>query len=436
MKKSILDCRNIPIEYTKGQVQALLKIERFMNSTEKFFLLAGYSGCGKTTIAENIARYTNAILLAPTNAAVNRLRDKIDGKFTFKTIHLEMYVPSDEDGFVLDVGLKVNQTYIIDECSMIDDYILNDIITQAKKNNCKIIFIGDSFQLEPVGQDPLLFAWEKRRPDDFQPENKYELSEVKRYDGDLLKIATDIRTDYKNLKPSIIKINKPDSNDLLLEKKFTSAILKDIRDNNSYVVLTSTNQKRVSYNNKIRSVKYKTNDNLKYLQLNDILVSVSNNRFYSNGETFFVNNASLISEFKIKIPDFKKDELSEYDALLYKHNNKLILLIPDLLEPSLHGHQLFKAYDNELFDVPEHVEQMCFLINNKKVIYGFNKNVIIATYGYAISCHKAQGQEWDNVYIDADWLMPVWNAARWFYTAITRAKYKVQIKENKYFKLS
>jgi exodeoxyribonuclease-5 len=73
---------------------------------------------------------------------------------------------------------------------------------------------------------------------------------------------------------------------------------------------------------------------------------------------------------------------------------------------------------------------------NSKTRYFFNKDVIIATYGYAISCHKAQGQEWDNVYIDAGWLMPVWDAAKWFYTAITRAKCKVEVTQNKYLKIN
>ena len=75
------------------------------------------------------------------------------------------------------------------------------------------------------------------------------------------------------------------------------------------------------------------------------------------------------------------------------------------------------------------------LDNNKEFRKVFNKDIIIATYGYAISCHKAQGQEWDNVYIDASWLMPVWNHAKWFYTAITRAKSKVEVTNNKYLSI-
>jgi hypothetical protein len=376
-------------------------------------------------------------MLAPTNAAVNRLREKIDSKLVFKTIHLEMYIPSDEKLFEDSPGLKKNQVYIIDECSMIDKFILDDLVNSALLKNAKIIFIGDSFQLEPVGEDPHIFKWEEIEPHIFKKENRFELNEVKRYDGDLLKIATDLRVNYKNLNAKNIAIKKYESDDLTVEKKFTSQILKDIKQNKSYVVLTSTNQKRIAYNEKIRSVKYKTNSNLKYIQMNDVLVSVSNNKFYSNGEIFFTSSPALIGEFIIKIPNYKKDEMSEYEALLYRDKGKIILLVPYLLEPSLHGQQLFKAYDSHLFDVSEEIEKILFLITKvTKEIYGFNKNVIIATYGYAISCHKAQGQEWDHVYIDADWLMPVWDAARWFYTAITRAKSKVEIKANKYLSIN
>jgi ATP-dependent exoDNAse (exonuclease V) alpha subunit len=434
---SIFEARSTHIEYTEGQTKALEKIVTFLNSNDHFFLLAGFSGCGKTTIAENIANYAKAKMLAPTNAAVNRLREKIPGNHYFSTIHSQMYVPSDVKGFELEKGLIANSVYIIDECSMIDSYILKDLIKETFTKRSKIIFIGDSFQLEPVGDDPHLFKWEMVEPIYFKPENRFELNEVKRYDGDLLKIATELRSNPDNKTNSIVTINGLNTPDLISEKKFTNALLKDIKNNSSYVVLTSTNQKRVDYNQKIRAVKYKTNEDLKYIQMNDSLVSISNNKFYSNGETFKVNGPSLIGEFVIKIPNYKKDALSEYEALLYRNNGQIILLIPNLLEPSLHGHQIFKAYDEGLFDIPEQFEKMCFLINGRtKEIFGFNKHIIIATYGYAISCHKAQGQEWDNVYIDADWLMPAWNTARWFYTAITRAKSKVQVKENKYLKIN
>ena len=184
MSNTIFEARSTHIEYTEGQKKALEKVSQFIHSKDTFFLLAGFSGCGKTTIAENIANFTKAKMLAPTNAAVNRLREKISGLHYFSTIHAQMYAPTDNNGFELEKGLIANSVYIVDECSMIDKYILSDLIKEAVKKNSKVIFIGDSFQLEPVGEDPHLFAWEKTEPLHFKPENKFELSEVKRDDGD------------------------------------------------------------------------------------------------------------------------------------------------------------------------------------------------------------------------------------------------------------
>ena len=110
-------------------------------------------------------------------------------------------------------------------------------------------------------------------------------------------------------------------------------------------------------------------------------------------------------------------------------------MIPDLEEPSLQGPTIIKSFERGQSHLPTNLYQL--LINtwydksgNEKKM--FQKDIIVSTYGYAISCHKAQGQEWDNVYIDAEWLMPVWDNAKWFYTAITRAKCNVQVTINKY----
>ena len=112
------------------------------------------------------------------------------------------------------------------------------------------------------------------------------------------------------------------------------------------------------------------------------------------------------------------------------------VIIPDLIEASLHGKQIVESIimlENLSFSQKK---SLCNKSKqNGKNNYYFNKNVTISTFGYAISCHKAQGQEWDNVYIDAHFLMPVWNQAKWFYTAITRAKNKVEITINKYLKI-
>jgi len=91
----------------------------------------------------------------------------------------------------------------------------------------------------------------------------------------------------------------------------------------------------------------------------------------------------------------------------------------------LHGAQLIKK--PEFFNDPDFYITLKW--NGKKI---WNKEVNIATYGYAISAHKSQGNEWDNVYIDSSWLSSEWNHSRWMYTAVTRAKKQVEILHNSY----
>jgi ATP-dependent exoDNAse (exonuclease V) alpha subunit len=442
-RSNILKARKVQIEYTQGQVEALNKVSTFLKSSNHFFLLAGYSGCGKTTIAENIANYKHATLLAPTNAAVNRLRDKIDSPFLqFSTIHKLLFSAKDEDGnFKKEKSFTVNKTYIIDECSMIDKYILEIIIKDAVAKNCKIIFMGDSFQLEPVGDNPHIFEWENSYPEHFLPENRYELTEVKRYDGSLLKIATEMRINKK------AAFEQPDQSDLTSVEKFSKSLANDINKKNSYVVLTSTNSRRILYNKKIRSYIFKNPVLEAQAQNGDVLVSVSNSNNYSNGEIFDITNAILEESFQLnlEIPSKKAatdPKIVSYTALLYKHNRMHTILIPELVEPSMHGQQILKSILDGNTVVSKKTRKLFVIEFTIKRKFGedqdvimFNKDVNIATYGYAISCHKAQGQEWDNVYIDAYWLMPVWDSAKWFYTAITRAKCKVEVTNNKYLKI-
>ena len=430
----LFNARKIAIDFTDGQKQALNKVFKFLESDDNFFLLAGYSGCGKTTIAENIANACKATLLAPTNAAVNRLKEKIDNlNLNYSTIHSALFAAGDKKNtFYVDKTLKIRGIYIVDECSMIDKYVLEVLIKQATEKKCKLIFMGDSFQLEPVGQNPFIFDWEKSYPDNFLAHNKYELTEVKRYDGSLLKIATEMRVNKKAM------FKQPDNSDLTQVTKFSKALASDINNNRSYVVLTSTNERRVTYNEKIRSYLFRNTTINKYAQHNDVLVAVSNSNLYSNGEIYNIGYAQLVEEFQITIED-RKDKSKTFTGLLYRHDGIMTLLIPELTEASLHGQQIIDSIKNETTIVSDKVYKMLVVKYQPKHgparLY-FNKEIVISTYGYAISCHKAQGQEWDNVYIDAYWLMPVWNSAKWFYTAITRAKCKVEVTNNKYLKIN
>jgi len=427
----LVNARKNAINFTDEQKQALIKINKFLNSSDNFFLLSGYSGCGKTTLAENIANATNAILLAPTNAAKNRISDKVNNpNLLTKTLHSFYSISFDGiSGSGEDVAYKIkNRVIIIDECSMIEEYVLSLIIKHAVSKNCKVIFLGDSFQLEPVGVNPNLFEWENLTHSEFKAHNRYNLSEVKRYDGTLLNIATQLRN---NQKP---EINYPESTEFNIVPKFSKKLTQDIKNNNNYIVLTSTNRKRVQYNNKIRAFKYNDQAISTLARSNDKLVSIANTKYYCNGETFVIQNPMLIQTFHVEL--YGKDKV--YECLYYQDGDMKIILVPSLVEAGLSTFELEKSAINNLIIGlnPVTEKEMFEFYKDKHYLpkARFNKNFCIATYGYAISCHKAQGQEWDNVYIDAEWLMPEWDPAKWFYTAITRAKNNVELTINKYFK--
>lgn len=466
--KTIFECRDTTIEFTNDQTEALKKVEIFLSvSDEFFFLLAGFSGCGKTTIAENIVKYCNANVLAPTNTAVNRLREKIkNSKGSFTTIHSCLFSPTDDTGgFKKEKSFERERVYVIDEVSMIDQYVLNVIIQDAIERKVKVIFLGDSFQLEPIGTNPKIFDWEKSYPEHFLMHNKYELQEVKRYDGSLLKIATELRTKQK------AEVTLGPDSDLLPVAKFTKLLGSCIAKNSSYAVLTSTNKMRVMYNRMIRNHRYKDVENLsEFVQEGERLISISNSSFYSNGEIFEMKNWTYLGDITMEIhetkPKVKSDQTSLFEerknpnvikTLIFKvykgpgsndwfSPTPMFLFSPNIEEPSFHGPTLVNAFkEGRLKGNKNLIKQF---IKSKEVkqrymngpmaagtSYYFNKDFTIVTFGYALSVHKAQGNEWDYVFIDAPWLMDVWNEAKWFYTAITRAKKKVELKPTRYINL-
>lgn len=474
-KELILTTRSNEIELTSDQKTALLKVADFIeDQSSNFFLLAGYSGTGKTTIAENIVGYISKVkkknikLLAPTNAAKNRIAEKIKMPYLeANTIHKELY-SIDEDGNFRPNGSFKTEFYIIDECSMIDRDILNQIIIKSLygKNafNIKIIFMGDVYQLEPIGENPKIFDWEKislnvlysdktdanLKIPIFFDRNKHELTEVKRYDGALLKVATDMRT-YK--KPWY---NEIETERLSQVNTFSNLLPKLIkRGNNDFAIITSTNKTRIFYNNEVRNFKFRdAKVNLRFPQNKETFVSINNNAHYSNGDILRPLNLQLTEEFEIKILTneynvrYHNEEpiFEELTCMLYcdkvfnfkekVDKSKYILFFPNIEKSSLHGSLILKSWKNQYFQLSATVREILFATFEdkltKEIITVFKKDIVIATYGYAISGHKAQGQEWDYVFIDGTYLSTSWDAGKWYYTTITRGRKKVEVKKNKY----
>lgn len=418
--QAILKLRKEMIEYTVGQREALIRIQAFLDSERKYFLLAGYAGTGKTTIIENIVNYLNeegesTVIIAPTNKAVTVLKKKLfttEAIAELATIHKVIYGwPNPKTGEWIPKSIKEETTYIIDESSMINEKVLEDMMALFTEFNCRAIFIGDGFQLEPIDGDPQLFSWNK---EEFNKEDQYQLIEVKRQDkGSILSLATFIRTVGKATLPNA---SEGGFHNLNNKKEMVTLWQKDIRAGEDVILITSTNPARLKYNKLARTAKWKTKAK-NIINDGEQLMAVNNSDSLSNGQTFQVSNYTEAGSFEYLVSIHNKAPLKlnlRYGEALIDGVPQTILFVPELPIASLHGQQLISTNigTNKL---PEE------LISREGKKLKFRRDIIICTYGYALTAHKSQGSEWKKVYLDASWISDAWDNARWLYTAVTRA---------------
>ena len=159
---------NIP---TAQQRDVFAMLEYFLPSTnaDDCFILKGYAGTGKTTLISALVKVLpklklKSVLLAPTGRAAKVITN-YSGKKAFtihKTIYRKKVAASPELNFVLGDNIMENTLFIVDEASMISDQVhdysrqslLQDLISYVYNGkNCKLMLVGDTAQLPPVGSD-------------------------------------------------------------------------------------------------------------------------------------------------------------------------------------------------------------------------------------------------------------------------------------------
>lgn len=385
---------------TEHQNKALTRlIGNFKLGTTTLQTLNGYAGTGKSTLIPLLlSRYKEQrpLLLAPTNKAVLVLKSKMkafeeDLSFDCSTIHSALYAPPDKEGnFQFKEVIESNRLVIIDESSMVSLQLYKDLLKKYRTSN--FVFVGDSFQLEPIGDVSPIFELPTTT-----------LTEVIRYDSGILQTANNLRV----VTTPSVQIN----NEVVLIEKSLTALqhyVVGLSEGVDSVLITATNQARVSYNEAIRNALRK-----KPLLDNDIMMCVSNTGKYANGETFVLDDAIFIRSLTISV--------NNVDILIhiYDKYEQRYLIVPRLLSSSLHPAEIIKALPNqgEVFAV---FGDDRYNPHRKSI-----ERVNICTWGYAISAHKSQGGQWDNVYVDFNYCAKSWNPNRWLYTAITRAAKKV-----------
>jgi exodeoxyribonuclease V len=448
-----------PFEPTLEQVETLHLLAGFMLSSqeEQVFLLKGYAGTGKTSLISALIRYlidkkVDCILLAPTGRAAKVLA-AYSGHQAF-TIHKKIYrkiiQSGEEGGFGLNFNKHKNAFFIVDEASMISNErgessffgsgrLLEDLLEYVYSgDNCRVILMGDTAQLPPVGQvlspalDPI------RLKQLGMDAVGVELTQVMRQteNSGILMNATALRNSIRFNQVSkfpTLKVNQVDviriQGDELPD--WLTASYGKVGMEESKVICYS-NKRAVLFNKGIRnSVLYREDE----LIAGDLLLVARNNYLWSDPfpEIPFIANGDLVEIVRIR-KQFEMYELRFADVEVrfpdYEWELEVRVLLDALTSESP---ALDPALQERLYqDVGQDYAPIC---QTKKELYAALKkdpwlNALQIKYGYAFTCHKAQGGQWKEVFIDQGYVteerMGV-DYYRWLYTALTRATEKVYL---------
>lgn len=447
--------RCLPFEANPSQQQAIALLSEFIfdSKDRSVFVLKGYAGTGKSnlisalTIALPSVKW-RSVLLAPTGRAAKVL--SFYAKRPAQTIHKKIFRKLQQaDGsmvFTLGDNLHRKSVFIVDEASMIGTNSIDSVYENSLLDNllefvysgeaCKIILVGDTAQLPPVGSNESYALSETYLKNAFHLNiRSFELKDVARQktDSGVLAVATDIR-DSIGATPFVLpKINC--NNDVYrlsgdeLEDALNTAISKYGEDD--VVIICRSNKTCNLYNRHYRNrIKYFEED----LCAGDKLMVVKNNYFWldENADTSFIANGDTAEIIRI----IKREEcygfgfcdcvirLSDYPNLP-ELQVKIITSSLYSDHPALsqtEQNQLYEAVMADMADEPIRQIRQAYLKNNPYY------HALQVKFKYAITCHKSQGGQWPFVFIDMGFVKEEDlndNFYRWLYTAITRSREKV-----------
>ncbi len=440
-----------PFQPTLGQSTFFDQMNDFLAlkpEDKPTFVLRGYAGTGKTSVISALVQTLpkldlRSLLLAPTGRAA-KVMSNYSGRGAY-TIHKIIYKPKGDPGtlgggFILQRNYYKNTVFIIDESSMLADdggmsgNLLGDVIqfVFGGENN-KLLFVGDTAQLPPVGSEysPALEAGYLLRHFRLKAE-QVELTEVmrQRLESGILFNATALRSLLLQENPSI-KFKTAGFNDVYkmtgerLEDGLRYAYDKFGTDNT--VIITRSNKTAVQYNLYIRRVIHFFEDEISTA---DLLMIVKNNYTYmaDSEKVNFLANGDMVEVMKIRNFEelyglrFATLELRLLDYPQEAHFEAKVIL--DTLyssSPALSREQYRNLYEQvaqDYADVEKKTERLELIRKDPYL------NALQVKFAYALTCHKAQGGQWQAVFVDQGYLPEDQldrDFIRWLYTAVTRS---------------
>lgn len=452
--------RSLEFPLTAGQEVMLDRLAGFIASGEEdmVFLLKGYAGTGKTTMIRQLVLALETfripyVLLAPTGRAAKVLMN-YTGRPAY-TIHKKIYRQKqtvDASGlFVLDKNLLRSAVFIVDEASMISNQspdsslfgsgkLLDDLLEYVFTGPaCRLVLSGDTAQLPPVGI-PLSPALDANVLQQYGFQViECELKEVVRQgrESSILRNATSIREVIaENRASGFLHIDLQDGGEIeklsggdLIEKIGTSYEQCGIYDT---AILTRSNKRANLFNKGIRnSVLYRESE----ISRGDLLMIVRNNYFWASASESidFIANGDLAEIMHIygyeSLYGFRFANVSlrfmDYGDAEMECKIMLDTLEIESAALSQEDYQrLFYTISEDYIDIRNKRERW------KKIREDPYFNALQVKYGYAITCHKAQGGQWKSVFVDTGYLTPEMldmEFYRWLYTAFTRPVEKLYL---------
>lgn len=448
---------------TEGQATVLRHLAAFLLSLKPnpTYILRGYAGTGKTTLVTTLVKTLpeigmDYVLMAPTGRAA-----KVLGGYTRKyasTIHKKIFqVQAFPDGS-LRMARAQNKhkdtLFIVDEASMIGEdrefgakSLLDDLLAYVfSGERCRLLLIGDTAQLPPVGNDesPALDInyLESQFPLTIAT---YELTEVKRQ-----ALQSGILSNATHLRELLIedKIEYPlplfdlhfDDTERIDPEIFEEMLYKafDAEHSNDSVIVCKSNKRANLFNQAIRSRILNIEGEI---ATGDKLMIVKNNYFWADGQQqiSFIANGDMaeiqkiihyeemygfrFADVELSFPDYPDAQNLDVKIILDTLNSNSASLSEE------ENMRLLQAIEADYMDIPNRRERYKAMKKNPWF------NALQVKFAYALTCHKTQGGQWKNVYVDSSLNLKddvEKEDLRWLYTAVTRAQerlYFVNFKE-------
>jgi len=447
---------------TPGQEKLIQRLSHFIHqdSGNQLFILKGYAGTGKTTIISALVNVLpqfgmQSVLLAPTGRAAKVLSSY--SGHPAHTIHRKIYFMNTASDGRLRIVIQKNQyknaVFIVDEASMINDNygqgqdlfagsrLLEDLFSYVRSGTqCKIIFVGDTAQLPPVGLSESPALDRDYLTASFQLNiETLELTDVVRQaeDSGILYNATFIRNliqqehhkfPFFHLKdfPDIVSIQGQDLEDYL-HTAYGNA------GREGTLIICRSNKRANLFNNEVRNriMGYDTEINA-----GDMLMCVRNNYFWlpEESKAGFLANGDMMeilrikktmelyghrfADIQVRLVDFPEEKELEIRIML----DTLTLDGPAL--PQKDQNAFFEEVMLDYMDLPQRAQRL------QKIRENPFYNAVQVKFAYALTCHKSQGGQWENVFVEQGYLkdeMINQEYLRWLYTAVTRASKKLHL---------